>query len=181
MKPILIFDGDCGFCRRWVARWKMITGERVDYAPFQEVSARFPEILKESFARSVMLIDENGKKYEGAEAVFRVLNLGGKGMALGCYERLPPFRFFSEFFYRFVASHRTFFSALTRFFWGRSLEPATYGLTHRVYFGLLGAIYFFAFASLALQLLGLWGVTAFFRPKTFYRPSRFEWGTSVIG
>jgi len=157
MKPILIFDGDCGFCRRWVARWKKLSGDRVDYAPFQEVAPRFPEISKESFTRSVVLIDENAEKSEGAEAVFRLLKIGGKGGAFWCYWHLPLFRFFSELFYRLVASHRVFFSTMTRLLWGRGQEPSTYGLTRRVYFGLLGVIYFFAFASLALQLRGLVG------------------------
>jgi predicted DCC family thiol-disulfide oxidoreductase YuxK len=157
MKPILIFDGDCGFCRRWVARWKAITEEAVDYAPYQEVSGQFPDLSKEDFSRSLVLIEAAGNKYQGAEAVFRVLQLGGRGGALYCYRHLPFFSFFSELFYRLVASHRSFFSALSRFFWGKVSEPPTYALTRRIYFAFLGLIYFFAFTSLALQIRGLVG------------------------
>ena len=46
----MIFDGDCGFCRRWIERWKAATGDRIDYAPSQEVGARFPEIPAEAFS-----------------------------------------------------------------------------------------------------------------------------------
>ncbi|MCZ6572672.1 MAG: dual specificity protein phosphatase family protein, partial [Planctomycetota bacterium] len=42
--PLLVFDGDCGFCRRWVERWKRETGDRVAYTPYQEVGDRFPGI-----------------------------------------------------------------------------------------------------------------------------------------
>ena len=34
-RPLLLYDGDCGFCRLWVSRWRGITGEHVDYEPFQ--------------------------------------------------------------------------------------------------------------------------------------------------
>jgi predicted DCC family thiol-disulfide oxidoreductase YuxK len=31
----MLFDGDCGFCRRWIGKWKELTGDRVRYAPYQ--------------------------------------------------------------------------------------------------------------------------------------------------
>ncbi len=52
-RPLGVFDGDCGFCRLWIARWKARTGPKVDYAPSQEVAERFPEIPKEQFARGI--------------------------------------------------------------------------------------------------------------------------------
>ena len=39
-KPLLIWDGDCDFCRKWVDRWRHVTRDRVDYAPYQEVAQR---------------------------------------------------------------------------------------------------------------------------------------------
>ena len=47
-KPILVYDGDCTFCRLWIDRWRALTGDRVQYAPFQEVSTQFPEIPREA-------------------------------------------------------------------------------------------------------------------------------------
>ena len=32
--PLLVFDGDCGFCRYWVEYWRQLTGERVNYRPY---------------------------------------------------------------------------------------------------------------------------------------------------
>lgn len=46
-KPTLVYDGDCSFCRLWIERWRALTGERVQYAPFQRVAALFPEISPE--------------------------------------------------------------------------------------------------------------------------------------
>ena len=108
-KPLLIFDGDCGFCRTWVAKWKRQTGDRVTYAPYQEVARDFPDIPLERFEASVHLIEEEGegrKISSGAEAVFRVLSHGGRGVLLWCYRFLPGFKFISECVYRFVANHR---------------------------------------------------------------------------
>ena len=75
-KPLMVFDGECHFCRRWITRWEQETGEAVDYAPSQEVGATFPEIPQAEFDREVKLIEPNGRVYGGAEAVFRVLCQG---------------------------------------------------------------------------------------------------------
>ena len=45
-KPLLIWDGDCHFCRLWVERWRVITGGAVDDATFQEIAERFPELSR---------------------------------------------------------------------------------------------------------------------------------------
>jgi len=56
-KPLMVFDGDCGFCRKWVNRWKFLTGDRVDYEPYQTAAVRFPEIPLEYFKESVQFVD----------------------------------------------------------------------------------------------------------------------------
>jgi predicted DCC family thiol-disulfide oxidoreductase YuxK len=42
--PLLIYDGDCGFCVYWARYWRKLTGDRVDYRPYQQVAAQYPEI-----------------------------------------------------------------------------------------------------------------------------------------
>ena len=42
-RPLLIYDGDCGFCNYWVRYWQKLTGDRVAYAPYQETAAQYPE------------------------------------------------------------------------------------------------------------------------------------------
>src|SRR5580658_6578971 len=89
-KPLLIFDGDCGFCRRWVARWQRATGDLVDYLPYQDefIAARFPEIPRADLERAVGFIRPDGAVYSGAEAVFRSLAEAGKERwLLKLYER----------------------------------------------------------------------------------------------
>jgi predicted DCC family thiol-disulfide oxidoreductase YuxK len=71
----MVFDGDCDFCRRWIARWQQATGDRVDYIPFQHlgVAERFPEIPREQFEQAAQLIEPSGHVSSAAEAVFRAL------------------------------------------------------------------------------------------------------------
>src|SRR5262245_3868738 len=56
-KPVMIFDGECNFCRVWIQRWQQTTGERVDYMRLQDesVAARFPELGREQLEQSVHL------------------------------------------------------------------------------------------------------------------------------
>ena len=112
VKPILIYDGDCGFCRRWIERWKKQTGSQVDYAPYQEVGGRFSHLSEADFKSSVQLVESDGKTYRGAEAVFRSLAAGGSQKLLWAYYHVPGMRWTSEALYRLVATNRTFFSKI---------------------------------------------------------------------
>jgi len=113
-KPLLVFDGDCNFCRRWIRRWRKTTGELVDYLPFQDpqVGKRFPEVPRECFEQAVQLIEADGRVYAGAEAVLRTLACS-KRWPLWVYRKAPGARFVAEHAYRFVAKHRGSFSKLS--------------------------------------------------------------------
>jgi predicted DCC family thiol-disulfide oxidoreductase YuxK len=150
-KPLLVFDGDCGFCRRWVERWRARTADRIDYLPFQELGD-FPEIPHERLAQAVHLIETDGAVYSGAEAVFRLL---GRPWLY----RLPGMPMTSECAYRLVARHRQFFSKLTP-------KRQSYVLTRSVFIRFLGVIYLCAFVSLWTQITGLIGRRGIF-PITY--------------
>ncbi|MBI1909659.1 MAG: DUF393 domain-containing protein [Deltaproteobacteria bacterium] len=103
-KPVLYFDDMCHLCRCSVQRWQRATGNRIDYLPS-------PTRLE-----AVQLVESDGKIYNGAEAVFRVLSYapGWKRNFLKSYERFYIFATTSEWFYRVVARHRKLFSKLIR-------------------------------------------------------------------
>jgi len=118
----MVFDGECQFCRFWIHRWQRLTGNHVEYLPFQDsrIGAQFPELPRSGFEQSVQFIEPDGTVYSGAEAVFRSLAVNPRTRFwLRLYENVPGFRPLTEAFYRFVANHRTTFSALTRLFMGR--------------------------------------------------------------
>ena len=156
--PLAIFDGDCGFCRFWIGRWKSLTQDRVDYAPYQEVSRRFPEIQPETFARAMQLVEPSGEVLEGAHAVFAVMALRPRGgFPLKLYRNLPGFAWISELSYRFVAGHRRLASWVTRALWGNNPHKPAYGLASSLFLRLLGLCYLAAFLSLWVQIDGLVG------------------------
>jgi hypothetical protein len=78
--PLLVFDGDCGFCRAWVDYWKGLTSDRVNYAPFQEVGERFPQVSREEFASAVKLIMPIGEVRSGAHAYHGAGHRTGQAM-----------------------------------------------------------------------------------------------------
>ncbi len=156
--PLLIYDGDCGFCRAWIARWQRATGDEVEYAPYQEVAERFPEIPRERFAEAVHLIEPDGSWTRGAEAVFRSLaHAPGGGAWSWLYRHVPAFAAVSEWAYRQVARHRPAFDRLTRLVWGEHVAPPGETLTAWIFLRLLGLVYAAAFLSLWTQIIGLAG------------------------
>jgi lipase maturation factor 1 len=115
-KPLMIYDGDCNFCKCWIARWRKITGDALDYLPSQDPQStkRFPEIPHEEFRKSVQFIESDGEVYFGAHAVFLSLAKNPKWQWPLCwYKKSYAFAGISETLYRFVAQHREFFSRLS--------------------------------------------------------------------
>jgi predicted DCC family thiol-disulfide oxidoreductase YuxK len=114
-RPLLVFDGDCGFCRYWVERLRGTTRGKVDYEPSQEVAADFPEIPRGRFDEAVQLIETDGTVSSGADALFRALEIAGRWQRpLGTLRRLPGFMTISRWGYRLIARNRMTASFLTR-------------------------------------------------------------------
>ena len=173
-KPLLIYDNACDFCRYWIAQWQHVTGDRIDYAPSQEVATQFPEIPLSAFENSVQLILQNGTVLSGAEAVLRALN---NGSFLWCYYHLPGFMSMSEGIYRFIAQHRPFFSAVTRSLWGTHTERATSYFSSWLFLRGLGCIYLIAFLSLWVQIHGLVGSNGILPAEQYLEAVRQQIGT----
>ena len=106
-RPLMVYDGACDLCRVWIERWRRHTAGAVDYAPYQEVASRFPEVPVERFREAVHLRSAEGEWSRGAAAVFRSLaHAPGRGGAWWLYRRLPGFAWISEWIYRWVSRHR---------------------------------------------------------------------------
>ncbi|MFP4598708.1 MAG: thiol-disulfide oxidoreductase DCC family protein [Persicimonas sp.] len=116
-RPTLIWDGDCGFCKRSVLRLVDEVGDRVRFVTYQAVHDRFDEFSADDFAQSVHLIDTDGRVYRGAAAIYLALDKKpGGSKLLNLYEKTPGFAAVSEWGYRRVANHRVLASKLTRWF-----------------------------------------------------------------
>ena len=159
-RPLLVFDGDCGFCALWILRWQEATGEALDYLPSRDpsVGAWFPEIPAEDYRTSVQLVETDGRVYSGAEAVFRALAHGPSHRSpLRLYQFSRAFARTMEFAYRVVARHRGFFSWMTRALWGDHVLRPTHVLARWFFLRAMAVIYLVAFLSLWGQILGLLG------------------------
>ena len=122
-KPVLIYDGECDFCKYWLARGRKRLGDRLEYMPLKDpqVAARFPNLAPGRLRESVHLVEPDGTVYFGARAVFEALDLGGLQWPIRAYRHLPGAAAMSEAAYRLVARHRGFFFLITKFFLGRTV------------------------------------------------------------
>ncbi len=157
-RPLLVFDGDCGFCGYWARYWQKLTGDRVDYRPYQEVAAQYPAIPLADFQRAVQFITPSGHRASAAYASFLTLSFArGKGFWVTLYRKLPGFAAVSERVYAFTAAHRPAFYRVSQLLWGRNFEPPRYDLVSFLFLRLLGLIYLSAFVSFGVQAQGLIG------------------------
>ena len=111
--PVMLYDGDCGFCMKWIEKWRRATGELVAYEPYQKALVHFPQLSEKQCQESIQLVMPEGVFFSGAKAVFKALHWGGKAQFLfWSYEHVPFFAPITEGCYRLVARNRMFFSKL---------------------------------------------------------------------
>lgn len=148
-RPTLVYDGGCGFCTRWVGRWKHLTGDAVSYEPAAEGTA----------LEAVRFIDADGTATEAAAAVFKALEHAPFPWRAGSavYRRFRGFAWAAEILYRFVARNRVQASRLTRLLWGDDLAPPTFHLARWLVVKGVALCFFLAFVSFAAQWEGLVG------------------------
>jgi predicted DCC family thiol-disulfide oxidoreductase YuxK len=157
-RPLLVYDGDCGFCGYWARYWHGLTGDSVDYKPYQEVAAQYPAIPIAAFQRAVQYIAPDGHHASAAEASFLTLSHApGKGIWLALYRKLPGFAPAAERAYAFTAAHRAAFFRLSLLLWGRNYAPPRYDVASYLFLRLFGLIYLSAFVSFGVQAQGLVG------------------------
>lgn len=157
-RPVLVFDGKCGFCRIWIAYWKWITGGRIDYAPSQQVRDRYRQIPPDDFSKSVQLVQPDGTVLRGARAVFETFNYSpGHRWLLWLYSHIPLIAAITEWGYKLVAAHRNAAYWFTVLLFGKTIEPARYQTVEWLFLRAIAIIYACAFASLGVQIPGLLG------------------------
>lgn len=112
-KPVLLWDGDCAFCSKWIKRFHQLTGDTIIYMPYQVGLANYPEISLDACKKAVQLIDIDGSVYSASKAVIYALkNVRGYGWLYSFYINSPLFAKTSEALYRWVARNRKSLSRL---------------------------------------------------------------------
>jgi predicted DCC family thiol-disulfide oxidoreductase YuxK len=174
-RPLLVYDGDCSFCRRWITRWRYLTRDVIEYQPCQAVAERLGRVPREQFGRSVVLFEPDQRITTAAHAVFRALSLSGrKRYLLWSYRFVPGFARIAEALYGLVSRHRDGADKLDRLLLGREAAPSTYLITRSVFIRLLGAIYLIAFVSMYVQMDGLIGSHGILPARAFLDAVRHD-------
>lgn len=109
-QPVMIYDGDCKFCRKWIRRWATLTEDRVIYLPYQGNLQAFPQLTEEMCKKAVQFVETDGKVYGAAEGVLRSLNYSNNYKWMyRFYKNSKLFASFAEWIYSIVAKNRNFF------------------------------------------------------------------------
>ena len=118
-KPVMIWDGTCGFCKYWITYWHRLTQDKIDYESFQTAAERFKDIDLVHFKQASRLIETDGKVYSGPRSAYRTFTYGSKFAFLDrWYQNYRLFEKISDRIYQLVASNRNFFFRLTKAMFG---------------------------------------------------------------
>jgi predicted DCC family thiol-disulfide oxidoreductase YuxK len=106
----VIFDGECGICRRFVSRLQRWDTERsLEYLASSDatVPARFGWIPRRAFDESVQLVRiADGETWQGAGAIEELLRILPRSPRAGWLFKLPLARPIAEAAYRLFARNR---------------------------------------------------------------------------
>ena len=106
-RPILVYDGDCGFCTAtaaWIGRRLRVP---VRVAPWQSLDLAHHGLAEADVTTAAYWIDEGGRRHRGAAGVAEALVACGGGWALaGRVLRLPPVSWLAAGAYQLVARNR---------------------------------------------------------------------------
>ena len=70
-RDVVIFDGDCNFCRKQVRRLQGWAPGRLDFISLHDprVATLYPDLEHDALMKEMYLIDGSGNRYAGANAV----------------------------------------------------------------------------------------------------------------
>ena len=115
-KPLVLFDGACGFCNRSMERWKRAGEGILDFEPVQGgagVPYGFPP---DRPMGALHLVESTGEIRRGAGAVFRMMDLCGNlfgRFAWLLYPRIWLLRAVADRGYAMVSTRRATLSRMT--------------------------------------------------------------------
>ena len=105
-RPLLVFDGDCGFCTTWAHRWQRWSG--LDHVePWQFLELEPLGLTEERCTTAVQWVAEDGAVSSAEDAVIAALrHQGGTWAVLGRMLALPGVHALAGVLYRLIAKYR---------------------------------------------------------------------------
>lgn len=105
-QPVLLYDGDCGFCTTSVRFAERRIGLGARPIPWQFADLAALGTTRERADHEVLWV-ERGRVHGGAQAVAKLLISAGPPWNLpGHLLRVPPFRWVAHWVYRLVSANR---------------------------------------------------------------------------
>ncbi|MFJ6697992.1 thiol-disulfide oxidoreductase DCC family protein [Streptomyces sp. NPDC091272] len=105
--PVLVFDGDCGFCTASAEFAVRHVRPRCEVVAWQFSDLEALGVRQERAEYEVLWVTPVGTVYGGAQAVAKaLLSAGGAWPLVGALLTLPPVRWVAHGLYRLVADNR---------------------------------------------------------------------------
>jgi predicted DCC family thiol-disulfide oxidoreductase YuxK len=107
-RPVLVYDGLCGFCRGWVDRLERWGLEGVDLIPSQRRSERtdLPDISDARVDQEMVLVLPDQRVLGGGAAMSEVWRRVPRLRLIGLLLMLPGISTLRDIVYRWVAARR---------------------------------------------------------------------------
>ncbi|MFE1328566.1 thiol-disulfide oxidoreductase DCC family protein [Streptomyces sp. NPDC058735] len=106
-RPVLIFDGECGFCTTSVGFAQRLVRPRCEVVAWQHADLLSLGVTAERARYEALWVTPTGRVYGGAQAVAKMmLSAGGPWSVTGAVLTLPPVRWVAQGVYRLVAENR---------------------------------------------------------------------------
>jgi predicted DCC family thiol-disulfide oxidoreductase YuxK len=107
-RPIVLFDGDCGFCTAAALAGEKRWPGAADVAAWQQTDIDALGLTPSQCSRELQLIGTDGTHAGGAAAIGRWLEaVGGLWRVLGRLAYTPPTSWMAAGFYKLVAANRS--------------------------------------------------------------------------
>ncbi|MEU3513220.1 DUF393 domain-containing protein [Streptomyces longwoodensis] len=106
-QPVLVFDGDCGFCTTSVDLVRRMVRPRCEVVAWQRADLASLGVTAGRAQYEALWVTPTGRVYGGAQAVAKILlSARGAWPVLGALLTLAPVRWAAHGVYRLVAENR---------------------------------------------------------------------------
>ena len=109
MRPVVLYDGACPFCRTQVARLLRWVGpDAIEALDLNDasVASRFPGLSREALLAAMHLVEPDGRVFTGFHAVVRAVRSRPVLGRVALLYYVPGIRQLAELLYRAVAKRR---------------------------------------------------------------------------
>lgn len=104
---VLVYDGDCGFCRKWIRRMRAWFSTHPEAVPWQETDLAELGLSEDQCRLAVQFVDTAGVVWSGSDAAAQVLRVAGLPYSIaGRVMLLPGVRQIAQWAYAWVARNR---------------------------------------------------------------------------